>query len=125
MTDAQDATRRAMVQLVEDLTGGRHDAVASRCAAEASWWLPLDGGDALPAAQAGARLAGLLTSAESVEVSALIVAPDGTRAVVELNATPHGAPQPTTATSVLRLDGGLVSEGATYLDVAAWSGSLA
>lgn len=125
MTDTQDATRRAIVQLVEDLTSGSRDAAGSRCAPEARWWLPLDGADDLPAVRACDRLAGLLASADSVEVAALIVAPEGGRAVVELSVTPSGASQPTTATSVLRMDGGLVLEGATYLDVAAWAGSLA
>lgn len=125
MTDGRDPTRRSVLQLVEDLRQGRLDDAESRCAPAARWWLPLDGADELAAAAACTRLAALLTSAVEVDVAALIVAPEGGRAVVELNATPRGVPQPTTVTMVLQVDGGLVVGGKAYLDVAAWTRNLA
>jgi ketosteroid isomerase-like protein len=122
MTNAREAARRSVLQLVEELATGRADAAQSRCDPDARWWLPLDGADELPAAQACARLAHRLTSAGSVEVEALVVAPDGKHAVVELRATVDGGSETTTVTSVLRMNGALVTAGRTYVDVAAWGG---
>jgi ketosteroid isomerase-like protein len=121
----QDMARRAVVQVMYELADGDARAASARCAPDARWWLPFDWAAELRGPDACARLAGLFAAATSVRVETVVVSPGGERAVVEVSAIPHVAIGRTAATSVLRLQGGLITDGRTYLDVAAWAGDVA
>lgn len=122
MHDARSRTRTVVQVLLLGWLNGHGGFVALAGTSAVRWWTPFSDAELGDVAEIERVLRGLLERvAGPVEVGAVIVAEDGTIAVVELSArTTTGAT--TLITSVLTMADGRVSHGRTYADVAVLAG---
>ncbi len=120
MEDARTEARSCLQRFTTAWLEHDSSRLAETCLPSVRWWSPLrpDGLDG--AGPVGAHLAALLLDvAPPVEITALVVADDGTRGVIELLSSGADGHQPTPLTSVLGLSGGKVADGRTYVDTKA------
>jgi ketosteroid isomerase-like protein len=118
MSESQRPERTTVLRLFEQLARGNPHPLRAACSPEVSWWLPLGAqADREGVAEVERTLLDCLSAGGTVTES-VIVAEDGTTAVVEQLVRRAGASTP--ATSVVTLRDGVVIAGRTYVDVAAW-----
>lgn len=121
MNEVQASTRSEVMRLFGDLARGHGSPFRESCSSDVTWWLPLgpDSEHRGPADVERALIACL--GAGDVVLESVVVAEDGSTAVVEQLIGRLGA-APTPATSLIALTGGVVTAGRTYVDLAAWEG---
>ena len=121
MQDVRSKARTSLQEFVSAWLGGNYEAVAEACSPTVRWWTPLSDKTATGPDEAFAALERVLAPIpRPIEVSALVVAEDGSRGVVEMRArTVSDAGTLTLVTSVIAFSAGTVAEGRTYVDLTA------
>lgn len=120
MEDEHAAARHCLQRLASAWLDGSHAAIAETCRPSVRWWSPFAPDGLEGVGELSTHLDALLRDVgRPVEVTALVVNEEGTRGVVEmLSAATAGTPA-AALTSVVELSGGQVTDGRTYVDVAA------
>ena len=121
MNESQTSTRDKVTRLFGDLARGLGGPFQESTSPKVTWWLPLDPNNEHrgPADVERALIACL--GAGDVTLESVVVAEDGSTAVVEQRIARRGAAA-TTATSLISLTDGVITAGRTYVDLAASEG---
>jgi hypothetical protein len=120
MEDARTQARQCLQRFTSAWLERDRGALAETLLPSVHWWSPVSPDDLTGAEPVGTHLDALLRDVEPpVTITALIVNDDGTRGVVEAVSSDGEGGRPTPLTSVIRLSGGKVADGRTYIDVRA------
>jgi ketosteroid isomerase-like protein len=120
MAGSHEQQRERLARVFDDLARGNGSSLRDASAPDLSWWLPLGRTEHRGIAEVEETLVRTLAG-HAATLQSVVLGADGGSAVVE-QVLQVGEGSRTPATSVLTLRDGMVQQGRTYLDVAAWGG---
>lgn len=118
MASSHEDQRALITRVFDDLGRGTGSSLRDLSAPDVRWWLPLGDAEHHDIAAVEEALVRTLGGKASLLQSVILSADAGSAVVEQMLQVGEGATTP--ATSVLTLREGIVVEGRTYLDTAAW-----